>query len=134
MADAYNVRVNGDRYYVYRLDGNVQVAEYMGPGAAAKAQNDASRRNADHNERFGKKKDDQELVPQTDGWVEGGDGPETVTDHPDHTPMDSRDNPTKGETPGEETEPQTRTSNSTKTYKVPKKAVPDPPPGQGTNY
>lgn len=60
MTDAYNVRSNGERYYVYRMDGNVPVAEFVGPGAAAKAQRENSIRNQQHNERFGKKKESPE--------------------------------------------------------------------------
>jgi hypothetical protein len=58
MSDAYNVRSNGQRYYVYRIDGNVQVAEYFN---ASEAQRDCATRNMRHNEQFGKKK---ELEPE----------------------------------------------------------------------
>lgn len=124
MADAYNVRANGDRYYVYRLDGNVPVGEYIGPGAAARAQADAAQRNQQHNERFGKKKEDaeQSLVPHTEGWIEGGDETqrETTVGHPDVTPSDTRPDPSE-EQPAESAESSSE-------------AAPNLAPGTGVSY
>lgn len=68
MADAYNVRSNGQRYYVYRIDGNVQVAEYFN---GSEAQIDAARRNQRWNEQMGKKKEVvTEPAPTAAGFVE----------------------------------------------------------------
>jgi hypothetical protein len=108
MSDAYNVRSNGQRYYVYRMDGNVQVAEFIGDGAAAQAQRDAAIRNMRHNEQFSKKKE-PEPTPSGDGWVEDQNLPE--------------------ESAFTGTQPQSPPPSKSK-----KSQVPDPPPGQGASY
>jgi hypothetical protein len=53
MADAYNVRTDGKFYYVYRLDGNVQVSQHE---TGAEAQRSAAIQNQRYDEQFGKKK------------------------------------------------------------------------------
>jgi hypothetical protein len=105
MSDAYNVRSNGDRYYVYRIDGNVPVAEFIGPGAAAKAQRETAIRNQQHNEQFGKKKEQ----------------PEQLSSETPLGEVQTKPYPVPSKTP---TPPQAPKSSQ----------APDPPPGQGTSY
>jgi hypothetical protein len=112
MADAYNVRTNGQRYYVYRLDGNVPVAEYLGDGAAAKAQREAAIRNQQHNERFGKKKESQ-----PENGTSGDQAVGEVQTRPYPVPQQ--------ETP---------VPKIPKTGRPKKSETPNPPPGQGSSY
>jgi hypothetical protein len=119
MSDAYNVRANGDRYYVYRIDGNVPVAEYMGPGAAAKAQRETAIRNQQHNEQFGKKK---ELEPEA---TSASAGEVQTTPYPEPQKLV----PDSGEVLGPNQQA-TKISESKKQ----KSEVPNPPPGQGASY
>jgi hypothetical protein len=76
MADAYNVRTDGKFYYVYRLDGNVQVSQHS---SGAEAQRSAAIQNQRYNEQFGKKKEaepaSESTVTKSD-WVETQIGPE----------------------------------------------------------
>lgn len=124
MADAYNVRTNGSVYYVYRMDGNVPVGEFMGEGAASKAQREAAIRNQQHNERFGKKKESP---------VESG----TDGDQPDSVVGEIQTKPYP--VPQPEADSKAGKITSGKVHKVsqekkPEKHIPNPPPGQGASY
>jgi hypothetical protein len=101
MADAYNVRTDGKFYYVYRLDGNVAVGQFA---TGAEAQRSAAVRNQQHNERFGKKKEEQPKATSSQGWVE-----KQQPQEPKETPDSKPGRPKKSE-------------------------APDPPPGQGVSY
>lgn len=108
MSDAYSVRFDGQRYWVYRNDGNVPVGEFFN---GAEAQRSAAVRNQQWNEQMGKKK---ELETSSDDSV----GKVQTRPYPV---------PQKQETP-----PPATKSPTGKTYKVPDS--PNPPPGQGANY
>jgi hypothetical protein len=125
MSDAYNVRSNGQRYYVYRMDGNVQVAEFIGDGAAAQAQRDAAIRNMRHSEQFPKKKE-PETETGSDGWVEDQNLPEESA-FTGTQPQPEVKPPADGEVLSPNAQAQT--------IKAAKKSqVPNPPPGQGASY
>lgn len=107
MADMYSVRTNGQVYYIYRNDGNISVGQFYN---AAEAQSRAAIMNQQHNERFGKKKEESVAEPE----------PESVLSTPDLQPN----------APKQTEEPPKAPAKAHKT----KSEVPDPPPGQGTSY
>jgi hypothetical protein len=114
MADAYNVRTDGKFYYVYRMDGNVQVSQHE---TGAEAQRSAAIQNQRWNEQFGKKKDEPVESPNPSGWVEGQNLPE--------------DSAFTGTQPQLEAEPEPE---APRRGRPPKSEAPNPPPGQGVSY
>jgi hypothetical protein len=111
MSDAYNVRSNGQRYYVYRMDGNVQVAEFTVTALPKPSAMPLFEICAITSSSVKKKSQSQKLL--RDGWVEDSELTRRVSfhRHPAAAGIPSRP-----------------------AIKAKKSQVPDPPPGQGASY